>query len=201
MRTKNPELEQAIRAKTLDLLMVKEPEEIGMREIAKVCGVTATTIYYYYENKERLFEDVKKDCMFEMDRFILEQTSLVTDRAALFPIALAAFRDWAFSHPRIALLVMNRFKPNIEAGPEEMALYYRSTFLARDMIESLTAEGLAKSVDPLLDATLCIAALWGAIESVLRFRTVPEYWDRGVELTDHMIEICSARIALRGGTK
>jgi len=201
MRVKNPELEKTIRSKTLELLMVKEPEEIGMREIATVCGVTATTIYYYYENKERLFEDVKKDCLFEMDRIILERSSRIDDDAEKFSGAFAAFRDWAFANPRIALLVMNRFKPNVEAGPGEMALYYRSTFLARDLIENLVAEGKADSPDALMDATLCIAAMWGAIESVLRFRTVPEYWDRGVEITDRMIEICCARIALRGGAR
>ena len=201
MRVKNPELEKNIRAKTLELLMVKEPEEIGMREIAAVCGVTATTIYYYYENKERLFEDVKKDCLLDMDRYILERASLAADPAEKFARAFGAFRDWAFAQPRMALLVMNRFKPNVEAGPEEMADYYRSTFFARDLIEKLVAGGQARSGDPLMDATLCIAAVWGAIEAVLRFRTVPEYWDRGVELTDRMIEMCGERIALRGGTR
>jgi len=201
MRMKNPELEQDIRAKTLGLLMVKEPEEIGMREIAAVCGVTATTIYYYYENKESLFEDVKKDCMSEMDRFIFDRVSSVSDSSGRWTAAFAAFRDWAFGNPRIALLVMNRFKPNVDAGPEEMDQYYQSTYFARDLIKSLVDEGKAHSADALLDATLCIAAVWGAIESVLRFRTVPEYWDRGVELTDRMIEMCGARIALSGGIK
>lgn len=201
MRTKNPELEQKIRAKTLGLLMVKEPEEIGMREIATVCAVTATTIYYYYENKESLFEDVKKDCMLEMDRFIYERVSPINEASGKFTAAFEAFRDWAFGNPRIALMVMNRFRPNVGAGPDEMALYYQSTYFARDLIQKLVDEGKSLSTDALLDATLSIASVWGAIESVLRFRTVPEYWDRGVELTDRMIEICNARIVLSGGIK
>jgi AcrR family transcriptional regulator len=45
MRTANPELVLRIREKALELLMEKEPEELSMREIAKVCGVTATTLY------------------------------------------------------------------------------------------------------------------------------------------------------------
>ncbi|MDR1747705.1 MAG: TetR/AcrR family transcriptional regulator, partial [Spirochaetaceae bacterium] len=56
MRTANPELEQKIKDVCLDLLIRREPEEINMREIASVCGVTATTLYYYYKDKESLFE-------------------------------------------------------------------------------------------------------------------------------------------------
>jgi AcrR family transcriptional regulator len=192
-------MERTIRQKTLELLMEKEPEEIGMRDIATSCGVTATTIYYYYADKECLFEAVKKDCMAEMDRMIVERASMLSDSIGMLRAGLAAFRDWAFANPRIALLVMNRFRPNFEATPEEMAGYYRSTFFGKELLERAVAEGIAKSDDPLLDSSLCISAMWGAIESILRFRTVPEYWDEGVTFTDAMIEMCCARLAPQGG--
>ena len=38
MRNANPELVSSIKKRTLELLMEKEPEEIGMREIAKKYG-------------------------------------------------------------------------------------------------------------------------------------------------------------------
>ncbi|WP_415749215.1 TetR/AcrR family transcriptional regulator, partial [Treponema peruense] len=38
--------------------MEKEPEEIGMREIAKKCGVSATAIYHYYRDKDCLFQSI-----------------------------------------------------------------------------------------------------------------------------------------------
>ena len=198
MRTRNLELERKIRDKALELLMIKEPEEIGMRDIAAAAGVTATAIYYYYEDKERLLEAVKKDCMATMDAFIASRMGDLSGSLGTLRGGLAAFRDWAFANPRIALLVMNRFTPNVNAGPEEMAEYYRSTFFARDCIAREVAAGNALSDDPLLDASLAISAMWGAIESILRFRTVPEYWERGVEFTDAMIDVCCARLA-RGG--
>lgn len=201
MRAPNPEMERTIRQKTLELLMEKEPEEIGMRDIATSCGVTATTIYYYYADKERLFEAVKKDCMAEMDRMIAESAGKLSDSIGMLRAGLAAFRDWAFANPRIALLIMNRFRPNFEATPEEMAGYYRSTFMGKERLERAVADGIAKSDDPMLDSSLCISATWGAIESILRFRTVPEYWDKGVMYTDAMIEMCCARLAPQGGKK
>lgn len=201
MRVPNQEIERTIRQKTLELLMNKEPEEIGMRDIATSCGVTATTLYYYYADKERIFEAVKKDCLTEMDRLIMEKADRLSGSIGTLRGGLTAFRDWAFANPRIALLVMNRFRPNFEATPEEMAGYYRSTFFGKEIIERAVAEGNAVSGDPLLDSSLCISATWGAIESILRFRTVPEYWDKGVEFTDEMIEMCCARLAPQGGMK
>ncbi len=195
MRTPNPDIERSIREKALALLMEREPEEIGMREIATAVGITATTIYYYYADKERLLEAVKKDCIALAEEAILSKVREGLVLPGAIRAALSAFRDWAFENPRIALLMMNRFRPNLEAGPEEMAGYYRSTYLLRDLIARAVAEGTAASGDPLLDASLCIAAVWGAIESILRYRTLPEYWDRGVDFTDEMIELCCARLA------
>jgi AcrR family transcriptional regulator len=40
------DLAPQISEKTLELLMEKEPEEISTRDIAKACGVTATSLYY-----------------------------------------------------------------------------------------------------------------------------------------------------------
>jgi len=199
LRAPNPEMERTIRVKTLELLMIKEPEEIGMRDIAASCGVTATTIYYYYADKERLLEAVKKDCMADMDRQISEKMHELSGSIDMLRGGLSSFRDWCFANPRIALLIMNRFRPNLEAGQDEMAEYYRSTFAARDILEKLAAQGLLNCEDPLLGSSLCIAAVWGAIESILRFRTVPDYWEKGVEFTDAMIDLCCAGFTRRDG--
>ena len=52
-RPENPELIAAIRKAVLELTAQKDPTAVTMREIAATCSVTPTTIYYYFENKER----------------------------------------------------------------------------------------------------------------------------------------------------
>ncbi len=54
MRNTNPEIVTAIKAKTLDLLMHKNPDEIAMRDIASNCGITAANIYHYYKDMPRV---------------------------------------------------------------------------------------------------------------------------------------------------
>lgn len=189
MRVPNPELERRIRQAGLALLLEKEPEEIGMREIAGACGISATTIYYYHADKDSLFDAIKLDCIAELDEYL--HTRADAERTALERIRTGyrAFRDWCFAHPRIALLIMGRLKPNRSAQPEIQEPYYRSNEYARRQLEQAVAEGSFRCADPRLANALFIAALWGAIESVLLNRTDPEYWNRGVYFTDSMIDL------------
>lgn len=195
MRTADPELIPRIKEKTLELLMQKEPEEITMREIAQACGVSATTLYYYYRDKDALFEEVKLWRLEAMDAFIVSKTAGIEDSAAAIKAAFTAFRDWAFENPRISLLIMGRLKANHSGGEE----YYRSTFFGKTLLERAVRDGRARTRtgDPLLDTSLTISALWGAIETVLLNRTLPEYWDKGILFTDKMIELCCS-VILKG---
>jgi len=189
MRVPNPDLERSIREKALGLLMIKEPEEIGMRDIAIACGVTATTIYYYYSDKESLFEVVKIDCLSALDSFLETRVASVNTITGKIRESMAAFRDWALANPRVALLVMGKFKPNLEVSPDNLSRYYRSSDFAKALLDQAVAEGLIKCKDTLLYSSLCIAGLWGSIESVLLNRTNPEYWNKGEYFTDRMIDI------------
>ena len=67
-----------IRNKTLELLLEKEPEEISTRDIAKACRITASSLYYYFRDKEAVFIEVKLACVKKLDKFILEQVTKKT---------------------------------------------------------------------------------------------------------------------------
>jgi len=195
------DLAPRIRAKTLEMLLEKEPEEITTRDIAKACGVTATSLYYYYKDRDALFTEVKLDCIEKMDTYIAEQIAKKGSKNGkqgkkINPVdevraGLEAFRDWAFANPRIALLVMGRLKADTQADSEKMKKYYQSTVLAKTVFDRAVQAGSSKSKDTLLDASLCITALWGAIEAVLLNRTIPQYWTKrgGLELTNKMIDL------------
>ena len=190
-------LAEHIRDKTLELLLEKEPEEISTRDIAKACGVTATSLYYYYRDKEALFTEVKLFCIGKMDRAIAGRIAKLSGKHHRNnPLEEAragfeAFRDWAFANPRVALLVMGRLRADTSNDPEKTEKYYRSTLFAKEILDKLVKRGLSDSRDTLLDACLCIAALWGTIEMVLLNRTVPRYWTRrgGLYFTDNMINL------------
>lgn len=199
-----------IRDKTLELLLEKEPEEISTRDIAKACGVTATSLYYYYKDKDVLFNEVKLCCIEKMDAAIAEQIARVPEinRKKSIKIdpflevraGLEAFRDWAFENSRIALLVMGRLKADINADSEKMKKYYHSTVFAKEALDKLVKKGFYNSNDTLCDACLYIAALWGAIESVLLKRTIPQFWTKrgALYFTDSMINLVISSLRTPG---
>lgn len=199
MRIQNPELERKIRLECRALLLEKEPEEIGMRDIAARCGVSATSIYYYYADKDALFEAVKLDFLAGLDARIRSGVVEASGATERLRAGLAAFRDWALENPRVSLLVMGRLKPNLTAGKDELARYYRSNEFAKELLDAAVAEGLSFVDDTKLASALCIAALWGAIESILLNRTHPDYWNKGTYFTDRMIDMLVAQVTGSGG--
>ena len=58
MRKANPEVLNKIKNAAKELLSEKTASEIGMRDIAAKCGITAANIYHYYKNKDDLFKDI-----------------------------------------------------------------------------------------------------------------------------------------------
>jgi AcrR family transcriptional regulator len=63
--------------------------------------------------------------------------------------------------------------------------------LAKTVFDHVVKVGLSESKDTLLDASLYIAILWGAIESVFLNQTIPQYWSRcgGIDFTNKMIDL------------
>ncbi len=199
MKVPNVEIEQRIRKTALDLLMDKEPEEIGMREIARSCGITPPTIYYYFADKDQLFTRVKSDCLEQMDAKIVSGLRRGTSPEAGMRYGLEAFRDWAFDNPRIAVLIMGRFKPDsVEDEDVARSRYYYSMNLAVSLLEEAISAKQISCADPVLAGALCVYSLWGVIESVLSKRTFPKYWTRGKELTDASIRMCLDYLGFKG---
>ena len=75
MRNPNPNLIGQIKDAALKLLMEKDPSQIGMRDIASECGITATNIYHYFKDKDRLFQTVSLDCLNQLNERIKENAA------------------------------------------------------------------------------------------------------------------------------
>jgi hypothetical protein len=106
------------------------------------------------------------------------------------------FRDWCFANSREALLIMGRIEAYKEYDTEKLDRHYQSYAFFKDFLDRMVEAGLYESNDTLLDASLCIAALWGAISLTLTNRTHPKYWSKrsAKEFTDKMIDFIFASL-------
>lgn len=210
MRNSNPQLIIQIKKQALELLMHKNPEEIGMRDIASVCGITATNIYHYYKDKNELFQAVSLDCLLELNERI--KTAVKEDSAkkafqdetgTLISIkwkiktAISVYRDWCFENPRRALLVMQGIKSATEASSEIIEEYYVCNRTGENLLKEAVMQGLAKSENPRLDIGILVSGLWGCIESVILKKSEIEYWENGKTFTDRFISMWIDSIFIR----
>lgn len=189
MRKANVEIMPLIKHRTLELLMKKNPAEIGMRDIAENCGITATSIYHYYKDKDKLFQAISLDCLYKLNDRIKEAAKNGNTIKKQIKNAIKSFRDWCFENPRLSLLVMERIKSADDATQEIIEQYYVCNRTGEDLLRKAVAQGEARSENPRLDIGILISGLWGCIESIILKKSEPEYWEDGKEFTDRFIKI------------
>lgn len=189
MRKANVEIMPLIKQRTLELLMKKNPEEIGMRDIAENCGITATSIYHYYKDKDKLFQAISLDCLYKLNDRIKEAAKNGNTIKKQIKNAIKSFRDWCFENPRLSLLVMEGIKSADDATQEIIEQYYVCNRTGEDLLRKAVAQGEARSENPRLDIGILISGLWGCIESIILKKSEPEYWENGKEFTDRFIKI------------
>ena len=189
MRKPNTEIISVIKQKTLELLMQKNPEQIGMREIAAACDITATNIYHYYKDKDRLFQEISLDCLYELNERLASSSQKGKTVRRQIQNAIESFRDWCFENPKRALLVMQGIKSADDAPPELIEEYYVCNRTGEKLLRGAITQGLAKSTNPRLDVGILVSGLWGCIESVLLKKCEPDYWEKGKSYTDRFIKL------------
>lgn len=189
MRKPNTEIISVIKQKTLELLMQKNPEQIGMREIAAACDITATNIYHYYKDKDRLFQEISLDCLYELNERLASSSQKGKTVKKQIQNAIESFRDWCFENPKRALLVMQGIKSADDASPELIEEYYVCNRTGEKLLREAIKQGLAKSTNPRLDVGILVSGLWGCIESVLLKKCEPDYWEKGKSYTDRFIKL------------
>ena len=189
MRNPNTEIIPMIKNRTLELLMEKNPDEIGMRDIAKACGITATNIYHYYKDKDSLFQSIGLDSIRALNEKIKESSQKGADYKLKIKNAISTFRDWCFENPRLALLVMQGIKSADDEMPDIIEEYYACNRTGEELLKKAVENGQAKSQNPRLDVGLLVSGLWGCIEQVLLKKSNVEYWENGVAFTDAFIEL------------
>jgi hypothetical protein len=105
---------------------------------------------------------VKLESLAGMNGFIQRKLEWIKEPVKAIRVTLTALRDWAFENPRIAVLIMGRFKAN----KEQLAAYYQSNYMGKALLDAAVKAGKSKSKDTLLDSSLVIAALWGSVSAM-----------------------------------
>lgn len=196
MRNPNTEIASIIKAKTLKLLMEKEPNEIGMREIAKECLVTATTLYNYYKDKDSIFQAISRDSIKELNNLLLEKTKNLSSKEKILESGNILI-NWCLKNQKRALLLFSKTLSDENAIGEILEEYYLAHKTAVSFLMDCINQGIAISNNPLCDISIFISGLWGCLESVILKKSDKKYWNDCSELCNRFINMWCKSIFIK----
>ena len=188
-RPPNPQLIETIQNIVAEEIQTKGTEGVTLRLIAQRAGITPTTIYYYFKNKEELFDKIKFNVTRNLHDYILARVDPQASAKDQFQMLIQAFIDWSIAHPKLLDLVFETLPPKTDLRRSELEALYQSQYRIIAIIEQKIKEGELKVVNPQLDSTILIGLVYGVVKLYLNKRVLPEYWDDITPLQDRMMEI------------
>ena len=79
MQVLKEEVRERILAAAVQVFYEKDFRSAKMQDIARLADVSASLLYSYFENKEKLFEGVVSSVPFDFDRSAREEESIIAD--------------------------------------------------------------------------------------------------------------------------
>lgn len=107
MQVLKEEVRERILAAAVQVFYEKDFRSAKMQDIARLADVSASLLYSYFENKEKLFEGVVSSVPFDFDRIAREEESVLADTPSeRFRIAAEGpLLDMLAHHKRLVILV------------------------------------------------------------------------------------------------
>lgn len=188
-RPPNPDLTRDIQRIVSEEIHRQGVEGLTMRHIAEQAGITPTTLYYYFKNKQHLLDTIRLNAVREMDEYILGGLQSEDPPATQLCDLIRSFVQWTLENPRVMELVFERLPPKIEPDEDLLRDYYRSQVKAIELIDRGIQAGHFSSRDPRLDASVFLGMLYGTLKLFLDKRVFPEYWNDFTPIVNRIIQI------------
>jgi AcrR family transcriptional regulator len=142
-----------------------------MRGIAKKVGVSATSIYLHFDNKDHLLHTLIEESVEALSVAIEERVDESSDIISQFESIINVYVDFALSHPeKYQIIYMVRSEAMSRYPKEKFRRARRCYELLVKVIASGVKEGLMEERDPLTAAYSIWAQLHGIITVVLNQR-------------------------------
>ncbi len=190
-RPRNPELVEAILDAAESQVARKGYSSVTMRGLARKVGVTPTTLYYYFSDKEALFEAVKFRILGSLDTHIRESIDAGASPADRLFQLMVTFLRWMVREKHRTELVFESLPPKTELTEEDFERYYRVQLYAEDLIKQGVEEGELDVSDPEVESNVWLALLYGTAKLHAEQRLSPKFWETIDPLVERIEQLYS----------
>lgn len=168
-------VEIPLREKILDisrhLLYNEGHSSLSMRGIAKEVGVSATSIYLHFDNKDHLLHTLIEESVEELSVSIEKRVDQDSDVITQFEAIIRGYTDFALNHPeKYQIIYMVRSEAMARYPKEKFRRARRCYELLVKVIQSGVKSELMEEDDPLTAAYSIWGQLHGIISVVLNQR-------------------------------
>lgn len=144
---------------------------LSMRRIAKRIGISATSIYIYFENKDHLVHTLMEESLEQLAARIEESAAGETNPVRKFRSIINAYIDFAFQNPENYQIIYLVQPGTMAPFPQDKFRKSRRSFeLLVGVIEEGVKEGSMQADAPLIAAYSIWAQLHGVVSVVLTQR-------------------------------
>lgn len=197
----NPELIEQIQFIVADIIHKRGVSALSMREIAKLAGISATTIYYYFKDKDDLVEKIKIDAFDKLDVFMAKRIDKNSDYETQLKTLLKAFIEWCMLNPNLAGMLFERL-PNQTGLSEDTQKKYMKVFYRalKIMIKGKEA-GEFDFTDAQIDVSVGFSIIYGVVNLHLNKRFPEQFWGVPDPIFDRAIEVISTVLTMKSKNK
>lgn len=152
-RPANPELRETILAEAEAVVQQRGHETLNMRQLAKAVGITATTIYNYFESKSALLAQLRVRAAARLNAKVAAAESAEDPHQTIFEVG-RRYIEFAEERPNEYRLIFEETDEQaLHLEEDEKAVIYHTYYVARDALSKLRDAG-NHPVDPAYGAML-----------------------------------------------
>lgn len=174
----NPELLQNIEELVVRQVNQNGLESLSMRHIASEANITATTLYYYYDSKEKLVEVARMAAQKNIFDYVSNEVNQKIKLRKKLENFINAFIDWGVKYPNLFSMIFDRQKDN--KSFEQFESKFQIYLLAHEIIYQGTEQKEFRCDDAGKAAGLCISCLCGIVNFYMN-KIIPGYYDNDIE--------------------
>jgi AcrR family transcriptional regulator len=164
-------------------------ERTSLRDIAEAAGITKAALYYYFPDKEALYDRVVVDGLQQLHAYVSAQMDAADSPKARLTAFVQATASYLERDRFSWLAGSNAFWAEHDRKRRVRAIDYRDRFerLLRDAIQALIASGEWRPVDPALATRFIL----GAINQIPRWHS-PDGRLTVVQVAEHYLDFTLA---------
>lgn len=161
------ESELSLREKILEqsriMLYSKGYDSISMRKIAKEVGVSATSIYLYFKNKDHLVHTLIEESVEELSTSIEAGASKVSGTIEKFEAIVRSYVGFAMSHPEKYQVIYTVKSELMGRYPKEK---FRKARRGYSLLESVITQGVKEGLMELEQPMIAAYSIWAQLHGI-----------------------------------